>query len=65
MPRNDVHELLKAAVSPEPRFRNHVVGQLQRNSIGQHRVVSLGDVGEGSGMNQTWLALQGLDKIGV
>ena len=58
----DVEELLHTHLGPEPRFRHHVVGQVQSDPIGQDGGITVGDVGERPRMDQGRLAFEGLHQ---
>jgi len=60
---DDVHELLGAQVGGKAALGDHVVGELHGHLVGDDRVVALGDVGEGAGVHQARVALQGLHQV--
>ena len=62
---DDVHELLHPQVRAEPRLGDDVVAELERDAVGQHRVVAVGDVGERTGVHEHRLALERLHQVGL
>ena len=64
LPRFDVHEFLEPKVRPEAGFRYHVVGEGQRQLVGDHGAASVGDVAEGAGVDEGGLTFQGLHHVG-
>ncbi len=59
----DVNELREAALSSETVLGDDIIGQLQGHQIGQHRVVTMSNVGEGEAMADHRMPFQGLDQI--
>ena len=60
---DDVAELLKPEVAGEARLGDDVVGQLQRDAVGEDRVVGVRDVAERAGMHERRLALERLHEV--
>ena len=60
---DDVHELLGAEVGGEAAFGDDVVGQLHGDLVGDDRVVTLGDVGEGPRVDQAGVAFERLHEV--
>ena len=60
---DDVHELLHAHVRAEAGLGHDEVAQLERNPVGDERIVAVGDVGEGAAVDERGLALQRLDEV--
>ena len=60
----DVEELLGAQVGGEAGFGHHVVGQLEAQLGGLHRVAAVGDVGEGTAVDDGGRVLEGLHQVG-
>ena len=61
----DVQELLGAQVRAEARLGDGVVRQPQGHLGGHDGVAAVGDVGEGSAVDEGGGALQGLDQVGL
>ncbi len=62
-PAFDVAELLGSAVGPEAGFGDHVVGQLQRDLVGQDRVGADCDVGKRTGMYEDRPSVERLRQV--
>ena len=62
-PADDVEELLHPHVRAEARLGHHVVAELQRNAVGDERVVPVRDVREGAAMNDRRLPLERLHEV--
>ena len=60
-----VPEFFKADVGCKARFGHVVVEQLQADPIGDDRALADGDVGEGTGVDQRGLTLDGLEEVRV
>ena len=60
---DDVAEFLEAEVAGEARLGDDVVGQLERDAVGEDRVVAVRDVAERSGVDQHRLALERLHEV--
>jgi hypothetical protein len=60
----DVHELLGAEVGAEARFRHHHVGEVQAERRRHHAVAAMGDVREGTAVDQRGRARQRLHQVG-
>ena len=61
----DVPELLVAHVRGEAALRDGVVGEGAGHAVGDDGVLPNGDVGEGAGMHEHGLALDGLHQGGI
>ena len=64
-PALDVQEFFRPQVRAEARLCYHVVRQLEGGVGGGDGIAAVGDVGEGSAVNQGRGVLQGLDQIGL
>ena len=62
-PADDVHELLHAHVRAEAGLRDHVVGHLERDAVGDERVVAVRDVRERAAVHERGLALERLHEV--
>src|SRR6266480_6309538 len=56
-------EFLEAEVGAEARLSNDDIGELERDLVGEQRVVAVGDVAKGTGMHQRRLALHRLHDV--
>ena len=61
----DVQELLGAQIGAETGLGDHIVGQGQAQTGGHDAVAAVGDVGEGTAVDDGGVVLQGLDQVGV
>ena len=61
----DVHELLSAQVGSEAGFGDHIVCALEGHTGGGDGVAAVGDVGEGSAVDEGGRPLQCLDQVGL
>ena len=61
----DVEELFGAEVRAEARFRNGVVGKLQRSARRGDGVAAVSDVGEGAAVNEGDVPLNRLNEVGL
>ena len=61
----DVPELLEADIGSEAGLGDVVVGELERDLVGHDRGLSDRDVGEGAGVHEAGLPLDGLEQVGV
>jgi hypothetical protein len=59
----DVDELLGAEIGTEAGFRHHVVGKLQAELGGDHRIAAMGDVGERAAMDEGRVVLERLHQV--
>ena len=59
----DVEELLHPHVRREARLRDDVVAELERDAVGDERVVAVRDVREGAAVDEGGLALERLDEV--
>ena len=62
-PADDVEELLHAHVRAEAALGDDVVAELERDAVGDERVVAVGDVRERTAMDERRLPLERLDEI--
>ena len=60
---DDVQELLHAHVRAEARLRDDVVAELQRDEVGDERVVAVRDVRERAAVDERRLTLERLDEV--
>src|SRR5581483_5568227 len=58
---DDVEELLHAHVAAEAGLGHDEVAELQRDAVGDERVVAVCDVRERAAVHEHWLALERLD----
>ena len=61
-PALDIHEFLHADVGSEPRFGHDILTQSEGDLIGDHARVSMGDVGEWSGVHKCRRVLERLQQ---
>ena len=61
----DVQELLCAQICAEAGLGDDVVGQREAELGGHDAVAAVGDVGEGTAVNEGGGALQSLDQVGL
>ena len=59
----DVDELLRAEIGTEARFRDDIVGELERRGGGNDRIAAMGDVGERTAMDEGRRAFQRLHQV--
>ena len=62
---DDVEELLHPHVRAEAALGHHVVAELEADAVGDQRVVPVRDVGERAAVDQSRLALERLDQVGL
>ena len=60
---DDVHELLHPEVGGEARLGDHELAELERDPVGDDRVVAVGDVRERARVHEAELALERLDDV--
>ena len=60
---DDVEELLHAHVRAEAALRDDVVAELERDEVGDERVVAVGDVRERAAVDERRLALERLHEV--
>ena len=60
---DDVHELLHAHVRAEPGLRDDDVAELERDPVGDERVVAVGDVRERPAVDERGLTLERLHEV--
>ena len=61
----DIEELLHPHIGAEPRFCDDVLAELKRNPVGKDRTVAVGDIGEGTRVDERQLAFESLHDGGV
>ncbi len=61
----EIPELLEADIRAESAFRDVVIGQFRADQVGDDRVLADGDIGEGTGVDEHGLPLDGLEQGGV
>ncbi len=62
-PAHDVEKLLHPHVRPEAALRHDVVAELERDEIGDERVVAVGDVRERAAVDERRLAFERLHEV--
>ena len=62
---DDVEELLHAHVGAEAALGDDVVAELERDAVGDERVVAVGDVRERTAMDERRLPLERLNEVGL
>ena len=60
---DDVHELLHPEVGREARLRDHELAELERDPVGDDRVVAVGDVRERARVHEAELPLERLHDV--
>ena len=61
----DVHELLRPQIGGKTGLRDRIVAHFQCHAGGRDRITAMGNIGEGTAVDESRRTFQGLDQVGL